>query len=358
MKRLILLLGDVQEPVLWCWGDPSQTQYQLQGECLPGETLPNEVLGSSTLVLVPGQRVVLRTTQFQGPTRLAKAQSLAFQCEDELLEDVEELHWVILGQKGADYTLAGYRSSDMQQWLTRLASLGIQPTTVLPDILGFPYNEQPGTHVLRQHALFRNGEWSGYCLPRHWQLGVEEPLGVSQDTDTLWHCAATEFDNSVTLLKGKFSPCPPWRSGAFWLRWMPAAGLLLTLCALVFGGISYQQQAKLLQQQIAQIHAYTFSDGKIPPQPLVAIEKRIKILQHQQQPRFFTLGQQLRQALPAQSTAHARTLTFDADLAELTLTLDTVETTPFSHLNEQGNQVSLQKMPGENTVKLTVKEMP
>lgn len=359
--RLILSLGGSQDPILWCWGDPAAEQGQQQGELAVGESLPEELREAPTLVLIPGQQVVLRSAQFHGSARLAKAQTLAFQCEDELLEEVEELHWVILGHEGAQYALAGYRRTDMQNWLAVLASLGIRPGIILPDVLAFPYLGRPTRHVLRQYALFRDDKWSGYCLPQQWpleQLGISPSRAVTQ-VSTLWQCASTEFDKHTTLLKGDFAPRPQWRTSARWRLLALTAGLSLALSALAIGSLHYQQQAKAMRQQMAQIHAQLFPGEKTPPQPLAVIKARIKILQHrQQQPQFFTLGQQLRQALPAQYQNSTQRLKFDADNATLTLTLNTAEVAPFSRLNEQGNQVSLRSIAGENSAILTVQETP
>lgn len=361
-KRLILSLGEPQEPILWCWGDPAEEGCQRQGELCTGESLPEEIGASPAIVLIPGQHVVLRTAQFHGSARLAKAQTLAFQCEDELLEEVDELHWVILGHEGANYTLAGYRRTDMQNWLALLASLGIQPNIMLPDVLAFPYVGQPTQRVLRQYVLLRNDKWSGYCLPQRWRLGSLEThtqMPPIADAAALWQCASAEPDKNTTLLKGEFAPIPQWRATGSWRGWALSIGLALALSALALGNVQQEQQVKNLRQQMAQIHTQIFSGKKIPAKPLAAIKARIKILQRkQQQPQFFELAQQLRQALPEQHQNSAHQLKFDAANAELTLTLNTADVSPFNRFNEQGNQVSLQPIAGENSAILTVKETP
>jgi len=50
-----------------------------------------------------------------------------------------------------------------------------------------------------------------------------------------------------------------------------------------------------------------------------------------------------------------RTLTFDADSAQMTLTFRSGAVQPFRRLNDQGNQISLQKAQEENMAILTVK---
>lgn len=361
-KRLILSLGGSQEPILWCWGSLAKDDCQRQGELFEGESLPEEVLETPAIVLVPGQQVVLRTAQFHGSSRLAAAQTLAFQCEDELLEEVEALHWVILGHEGANYALAGYRRTDMQNWLALLASLGIRPSVLLPDVLAFPYTGQPTRQVLRQYALLRIGKWSGYCLPQHWslpQLDVGDQNQAVTDTSTLWQCAVNEVDNDTTLLKGEFTPSAQWRTSGAWRYWALNAGLVLVLSALAMGCFHQYELTKALHQQMGQTQARLFPGEKTPVKPLEAIKNRIKILRHQQQqPQFFELAQQLRQALPAQYQNSLQRLKFDGDNAELSITLNVTAAQPFSRINEQGNQVSLQPIAGENSAILTVKENP
>ncbi|HGM5491613.1 TPA: type II secretion system protein GspL [Serratia fonticola] len=359
-NRLILSLGGSQDPILWCWGNPAKEDYQRQGRLSAGESLPEEVRQAPATVLVPGQHVVLRTAQFHGSSRLAAAQTLAFQCEDELLEEVEELHWVILGHEGANYALAGYRRADMQNWLALLASLNIHPTIMLPDVLAFPYAGFPTRQRLRQHTLWRTDKWSGYCLPQHWslpQLDIGHQYQASTDTAALWRCATTEVDNDTTLLKGEFTPSAQWRASGCWRYWALNAGLVLALGALAMGCVHHYEQAKTLRQQMAQTHAQLFSGEKIPAQPLAVIKNRLRLLQHQQQqPQFFELAQQLRQALPAQYQNSLQRLKFDGDKAQLSITLNTTVTQPFNRVNEQGNQISLLPIAGENSAILTVKE--
>lgn len=361
-SRLIVSLGEPQEPILWCFGSPAEPHSQQQGAGSPGEPLPIAGDDKETIVLVPNRYVVLRNAQFHGSPRLATAQALAFQFEDELLEDVEELHWVILGHEGTNYALAGYRHTDMQNWLALLKPLGVQPDIIVPDVLAFPYTDAHKIYVLHQYALFRNGRWSGYGLPQGWPLEQLDAVAKgacsdAADATTLWHCATTEFDQGMTLLQGKFASRAPWPRGLSWQGVALSAGLVLMLGALTFGGLQYRHQSQVMQQQTAQIHAQLFGGEKIPPHPLTAIKKRIKALQHrQQQPQFFELGQQLRQALPTQYQNTVQALQFDATHAELTLTLNTADVEPFSHINEQGNQVSLQKIVQEDAAKLTVKE--
>lgn len=362
--QLILLLGERQQPVLWCWGDPADPEPQKQGEWFPGETLPSEIRDARTIVLIPGHRVVLRNTQYHGPARLASAQTLIYQCEDELLEEVEDLHWVILGHEGINYFLVGYRRTDMQHWLSQLNQLGIEPAILLPDVLAFPYQGQPTMRFLRQYALFRTGEYSGYCFPQYWPLEhleaehiVFTPMTAATETITLWQCALTEFDNSMTLLQKEFSPSLFWPRRMAWRDALGGVGLLLILSGLAIGGFDYQQQNTVIQQKIVAFHHQVFGE-KIPSQPLIALQKRATLLQRwQQQPQFFELGQQLRHMLPREYTNNFRTLTFSAEQAELALTFPAVEVTPFNRLNEQGNQVSLQKVIGTDMVLLTIRDI-
>ncbi|MGL5385634.1 MAG: type II secretion system protein GspL [Serratia sp. (in: enterobacteria)] len=359
-KRLILSLGGARDPILWSWGDPAKDDCQQQGQLSEGEKLPEEIRQAPAIVLVPGQHVVLRSTQFHGSPRLAKAQTMAFQCEDELLEEVEELHWVILGHEGASYALAGFHRTEMQNWQELLASLDIRPTVMLPDVLAFPYAGYPTRHLLRQHALWRTGKWSGYCLPQHWslpQFNVGHPPPAVTDTSTLWLCATTEIDIATTLLKGEFAPSAQWRTSGIWRYWALNAGLALVLGALAMGCFHHYKQAKALRQQMAQTHAQLFSGEETPAKPLAAIKNRIRFLQHQQQqPQFFELAQQLRQALPDRYQNGLQQLKFDGDHGQLSITLNAAAVQPFSRVNEQGNRISLQPIAGENSAILTVKE--
>lgn len=124
---LVLALGEAGTPILWCQGDPAEPQWRHAGAGLPDTlpaSLPIKASQCTVLVCVPGQSVTLQRVSFTGPRRAATPLALAYQCEDNLLEETEQLHWVILGRQEESYALAGYRHVDMQRLAVTIGALG------------------------------------------------------------------------------------------------------------------------------------------------------------------------------------------------------------------------------------------
>jgi general secretion pathway protein L len=357
---LVLALGDVDMPALWCLGDPDEPQWRQAGALLSQTALPIDASQCRVLVCVPGQSVTLQEVLFTGPSRAATPLALAYQCEDNLLEEVEQLYWVILGRQEDKYALAGYRHADMQRWLSQLADWGITPDRLLPDTLCGPIDE---SHFYRWQGrlLCRTSPWSGYSLPPHWlppsaDATVLDAVPLSP-CDVLWNRARGEAKTSVSLLQGKYKPIAHWQRNPFWRHWPAVAGVALMLGALAAGGLHYRYQTGQTLQQRDALYQRLFVGQPIAPDPLAKSADYIRALQEAKSPRqFFDLAAQAQQALKKIPDQRVTGLAFEADKSVLTLRLQGTALQPCSKINDQGITLELRVDPGNQQGTLTLRE--
>jgi general secretion pathway protein L len=357
---LVLALGGEKMPALWCLGDPSEPQWRQSGALLSQTALPIDASRCRVLVCVPGQSVTLQGVLFTGPSRAATPLALAYQCEDNLLEEIEQLHWVILGRQEEKYALAGYRHADMQRWLLQLADWGITPDQLLPDTLCGPIDE---SHFYRWQGrlLCRTSRWSGYSLPSHWPLPTADASVLDavplSPCDVLWERARGEANASASLLQGKYKAIPRWQRNPFWRHWPAVAGVALMLGALAAGGLHYRYQVEQTVLLRDALYQRLFVGQPIAPDPLAKSADYIRALQEAKSPRqFFDFAAQAQQALKKIPVNRVTGLAFEADKSVLTLRLQGTALQPFSKINDQGNTLELRVDPGNLQGTLTLRE--
>ncbi|AGB84033.1 type II secretory pathway, component PulL [Serratia sp. FGI94] len=359
---LLISLSDSQESILWCWGDPMHAHYAKTGECSSADDFPQELVGFPAVVLLPSLNMVLRSVEYPGNPRSVSAEALAYQCEETLLETVDDLHWVILRREGTCYLIAGYRHEDMIRWLERLPCLQQQIISVLPDVVAFPWKGGPAEYRLRGARLFSSAPGIGYSLPLSWEEeSTESDVGGanSSDADTLWYCAGANFSRSSTLLKGAFAARPRWRRADFWRRWLPITACFLLLSTLLLATFNVTMQVTHSEQQISNIYTQLFSDKKLPQQSekfLADLVSNIKI--RATQPQFFSFGEQLLEALPGNNQYTLISLQFNREQAEIIATVKSALLQPEEHINDYGNKVLVKSAQGESpfVFTLTIRE--
>ncbi|MCE1613396.1 type II secretion system protein GspL [Enterobacter ludwigii] len=355
---LLISLDDSQESMLWCWGDPTQAFYTKSGECYSAEDFPEELVNSPTVVLLPSLNIVLRNVECPGNPRSVNAEALAYQCEETLLEEVDDLHWVILRREGSCYLIAGYRHADMTRWLEKLPCTRQQIIAVLPDIVAFPWKGEPAEYRLRGKRLFSSAPGFGYSLPLSWQeekTSDDIELVSGTDADSLWLCAATTFSPASTLLKGDFAPRPYWLCVDFWNRWLPIAAYSLLLCTFLLATINEKMAIMHREQQISTIYTQLFSDEKLPQQSEKFIANLVKNIKAQAgEAHFFSLGEQLLETLPENNQYTLTALQFDKEQARLVATVKSGVLTPAEYSNSYDNKILVSPSPGGSPLLFTI----
>lgn len=67
---------------------------------------------------------------------------LPYLLEEEIAQDVDELHFSVLGKQGDQAFVAGVDRARLQTMLEQLQTLGLDVKRVVPDVLALPLHEE------------------------------------------------------------------------------------------------------------------------------------------------------------------------------------------------------------------------
>lgn len=249
----------------------------------PLSQLPTLATGRRVVVFAPTCEI--RLCKVSPPVRQqAKAlQATPYLLEEQLAEDVEELHFA-LGARQADnsFPVAVVARDQLDNWLQQLKEAGLEPHALVPDLLSLPSPTGEAWPALadRGQILVRTGEFSGFVSPAdEFELmlqiadaGAEPPHALQlfvmkddvRDFTRLQrqvelrpgHAHPVEAlaryyhpEKAVNLLQGALARRESWRR--YWQPWQ-AAAVLLAACfigGVVLNGV---EAFKLRRAAIAQ----------------------------------------------------------------------------------------------------------
>ena len=307
-ETLVVRLGtDPGNPVEWVVADDTGAVVTAPSSG-PLDGAAASAAGRRVVVLLPAALILRTRTEVpvKGTGRIAQA--LPFALEDQVTEDVEELHFAA-GTRLADgqVAVAVVRREHLTRWLAALAGAGIHPQGVYAESDALA--DIPGTAVLlleAQQAILRDAGgdpvvWEpdaldallevwlaqarpavvdGVVPPRNLQVydatndgvandfwqALQERLGSLEvrrlpDGSLLRLAAGIVTSPGVNLLQGDFAP----RSslGSYWVRWRLAASLVLGLgvLALISSAADawrLRQESAALAIELEQAVSYTF----------------------------------------------------------------------------------------------------
>ena len=271
---------------------------------------------SRVTVLVPGEEVLLATARVPGGNLKRVAQAAPYAIEDQLADEIENLHFVVGEREGEDsYSIAVVARERMDFWLSSLAEAGIRPQCLLPTTLALPPAEGGWTVMVEgEVALLRTGRQQGFAVDRE-NLGaaldaLRQEQG-SEQVDLLLHDPAGQVElelpagfalqraaggrgreaEGLRYLADQLSP-PPMnllqgdsQHRAEWLKvwqvWRPAA--LLALCVLLLHGgmlgwrlVELDRQRQELANEIREVYRKTIPGAKETDDPRGEMERRLK----------------------------------------------------------------------------------
>ena len=284
LVRLERLDGDGCE---WAVVDAGEIVGDVSRGTLEGAA--EAAVGLRATLVVPADGVLLAETRVPGGANAQRAQTAAkYALEEQLADDVEDLHFALGTRRGADlWPVAVIDRAAMIGLGERCAAAGLRPQAVVPETLALPLfdpDEPPGTVwtalVDADEALVRLGDHEGFVcdadmvgamldgarreslakvgadgdgaasaealanlqLVLHETEGaaaveLPEGLGVErrrvEDRLTL-HAAALAAAPAINLLQGEFSPRTQF--DRTWKPWRWTAGLAAALALIVLGG--------------------------------------------------------------------------------------------------------------------------
>lgn len=284
IERLFIHLGSAYEqPCSWLVWSEQEQEIIASGELANAGELsslteragnrPVEVLVSSaalamTQVTLPekGQRQALK--------------ALPFMLEEQLVDNVEQMHFVVGAREGEQLNVVAVTHEQMQNWLEWLTEAGLKARVIVPDCLALPLADcQWAAMMFGRELLLRTSVGSGQSIPADWSevivprllpTGGDEQVSVATYTSmtipgTQVHEQPLELplqvlakglsQAGINLLSGVYKPkrelskhLTLWRNAAI------AAGIVVVL-ALANKGINIYR----MDAQIAELKAQTES---------------------------------------------------------------------------------------------------
>ncbi|WJW75223.1 type II secretion system protein GspL [Thiohalobacter sp. IOR34] len=284
----------------------------------PLAQLAAQASGRRTLVLVPGDAVLLTRARVptQSSARLRRA--VPYALEEQLAEDVERLHFAI-GPRDAEgrVAVAVVSRERMDDWRDRLAAAGIEPDALYPETLlleppadGWSLLVENARCLLRGHdaqglacdldmlaamATLLTGEAGSRLAVRLYRPARGAPAELpavievreTRDCNTTLECLAAGLGQAdlIDLQQGDYDRRE--RLGQLWRPWRAVALLALALAVtgLAELGLRYQrlqaEQAELRAEQ-EQIYRDTFPRARRVVKPVVQMRQQLEALRRSQ----------------------------------------------------------------------------
>ncbi|WP_217524661.1 type II secretion system protein GspL [Vibrio metschnikovii] len=279
-ESLIVRLSSQQNAIIpWLVWSSTQQQVIASGELSNGQQLeqltPHAVQRSTIILLSTSDLLLTQVTIPAGGSRQFAAM-LPYLLEEEIAQDVDELHFSVLGKQGDQAFVAGVDRAWLQAMLEQLQALGLDVKRVVPDVLALPVHEEGlSAGQMGDQWLVRKGECSGLSVDKDWLTWFCASDWVKNQTEYLpltaytplpelplseqqsWQSMAcpsllvllTEqvLTHKINLLTGPFKPKSSWNK--YWLIWRKAviAGLFLLVVLMTSYGLQVHKDTQLAQ---------------------------------------------------------------------------------------------------------------
>ena len=288
----VRLSSEPQSPVPWLVWSTSQQEVIASGELSSWEQLGELTPYAekrSCIALLPGNECLIKRVEIPKGAARQFDSMLPFLLEDEVAQDIEDLHLTILDKDASHATVCGVDREWLKQALEQFREANIIFRKVLPDTLAVPFEEQ-GISALQidQHWLLRQGHyqavsiseaWLPMFLQSDWVVAGEEEQAttifsytampsddVQQQSGVEWQAKPAELvmsllsqqaiTSSVNLLTGTFKTKSSFSK--YWRVWQKVA---IAACLLV--AVIVTQQVLKVQQYEAQAEAYRAESERI-----------------------------------------------------------------------------------------------
>ncbi|MEZ9245903.1 type II secretion system protein GspL [Vibrio lentus] len=288
----VRLSSEPQSPVQWLVWSTSQQEVIASGELSSWEQLDELTPYAekrSCIALLPGNECLIKRVEIPKGAARQFDSMLPFLLEDEVAQDIEDLHLTILDKDASHATVCGVDREWLKQALELFREANIVFRKVLPDTLAVPFEEQ-GISALQidQHWLLRQGNyqavsiseaWLPMFLQSDWVVAGEEEQAttifsyttmpsddVQQQSGVEWQAKPAELvmsllsqqaiTSSVNLLTGTFKTKSSFSK--YWRVWQKVA---IAACLLV--AVIVTQQVLKVQQYEAQAEAYRAESERI-----------------------------------------------------------------------------------------------
>lgn len=237
-----------------------------------------------TIVLLSASSLVLNDIAIPaGASRQLEAM-LPYVMEDELAQDVDQLHFTIFHKGNGRAQVCAVDSEWLTHILQRLTAIGCQIQKVLPDVLALPESKGISAVELDGQWLLKKSTYSGISIDSEWlalvaqsdwakredeylplaaysalpelELDEEQDWQETQPQLVMQLLAEQAVASKLTLLTGRFKPKSSF--GRYWKTWQKVAVAAVLLLAVVV-----VDNVQKIQRYEAQATAYRAESERI-----------------------------------------------------------------------------------------------
>lgn len=206
-ERLFIRLGQsFEQPCSWLVWSEQEQEIIGSGELSDASalsTLTERAANRAVDVLVPASSITLTTVDLPEKGQRQAIKALPFMLEENLAQDVEELHFVVGPREGDALNIAVVAHEQMQNWIEWLAEAGLKAKCIVPDCLALPLAECDWAAItFGQEILLRTGQGSGVSLEQEWlEMALPQLLPDSEEATTV--AGYTELALAGTAIKAQ-----------------------------------------------------------------------------------------------------------------------------------------------------------
>ena len=298
-----------------------QTPDQAEWLCSSGAAgrgslseLAARVTGARLLLIAPGEAISLHRVPLPSRKRSTWARAVPYALEDQVVEDIEVLHFALGNTPEGDHLPVAVVNRDtLRGWLDACAGAGLVPVAVIPEPLLLPWRESDWSVLLEgRRAVARTGRWDGFATERDllelllnqamteagdakpqrlrvWgdppptstETGLEPRIEDSAPEPLQVFASAYQPATAINLLQGPYSPRAHWGP---WLRPWRAAAALAGAWLLVQGiGLAHEywnlrREQTALRAAMERVYKDAVPGATRIVNPRVQLETRLREL--------------------------------------------------------------------------------
>jgi general secretion pathway protein L len=276
--------------------------------------LAEQTTGARLLLIAPGEAISLYRVPLPSRKRSTWARAVPYALEDQVVEDIEALHFALGALPDGDCLPVAVVGRDaLRGWLDACAGAGVVPAAIIPEPLLLPWREGDWSLLLEERrAVVRTGRWDGFATERDllelllnqtlaeagdakpqrlrvWgnpppvlaEAGLEPLIEDSAPQPLQVFASAYQPAATINLLQGVYNPQAHWGR---WLRPWRAAAALAGAWLLVQGFSLAHEHWSLRHEQVAlraameQVYRDAVPGATRIVNPRVQLETRLREL--------------------------------------------------------------------------------
>lgn len=259
---IVRLSNNTGSAIQWIVWSEQQKEVIASGELADWEAISELAAYAEhrrTIVLLSAASLVLTEVEIPAGASRQFVGMLPFLLEDDLAQDVEQLHFSILNKSAGKAQICAVEKAWLEKSLLSLRDIGCQVQSVLPDVLALPEVEGIAAVELDDQWLLKKTPYSGVSVSREWlpiiaqsdwvkdgenylpltafselpdlPLAEEHPWVNGEPHLVMQLLAEHAIRSKVNLLTGTFKPKSSF--SRYWKVWQKVAIAAVVLMAVV-----------------------------------------------------------------------------------------------------------------------------